>query len=163
MNKQVKKYLVIVGFELLTLVIITLIACGACKLQFLGRYHVGERGGMIWNTNLYSYNALAYIAGLVLFLGLSFFVYNQLLKKQIAKLVEFNIWLRLLIILIGAACCFGMLFAILIVVLYELGLAGDMVPGILIEITMVGWPVIVALFLAGDVLRKIKKKAVVEK
>ncbi len=147
------KYLKFFGMECLYLLSLIAAAIFSSLVQFIGRKHIRAISSFIFSGVEYRYNVLAYLAGTLLFGGYIFLTYKKFVKKQEEKIAEFQWWFKLLMILVTLLFCVAMFFCFVMEAFIILGFGDNMVPTILSMVTVIGWPVVTAVYIVAIIIR----------
>lgn len=143
----------IIGKESLFMLFVTVIACISGGIQFLGRKYVRSSSGIIFSGDVYRYNYFMYIIGLIVYFIVFILVYRKYIEKYVLEIREEKTGTKILICLVCIFFAFVMFFALVFCMFAILGLGDDMIPGILMTITGIGWPAVTALYICVDVFK----------
>lgn len=150
-----KKYLLFLVYELIYIIMTDVVLGGACYLQYIGKSYLKSTSGFSFNIldipftlryGVYSYNFLAYSAGLLIFAGIALFNYKLLLSSYEArdtfrKMSDSQAKWAWQIVLINCIFLAAELFAVSF-----LNLALDSItPRFAALITIAGWPLLIAI------------------
>ena len=142
--------------ELLFLLIAVALAVASAMIQTIGKEFSGKSSSFIFSSKNYDYNVLAYLLGMVLFLGGMWVAYHFLLKKCMVALTEdggTRVIFGVLAFLISAAMMAAnafMLFAMM-------GMGSSLKPDWMMLFTVIGWPIITFAFMIGMMILEIRK------
>lgn len=153
MRRKTKQYFKIIGIESIMMVFTIMNADISCMIQFLGRLHVRHYSGF-FSGDVYRYNLFTYIIGIALYFGLFVFLYKKIMEKRVIHLVAYSIPFRILAWVICVLWAFVMFVTQTVVVFLKLGLGDIMEPEFMIWISVIGWPVVTALLIGMDIIRK---------
>ncbi len=158
-----KKYFRLLGTECLYLLATILAAMVGNMIQFIGREYIGEHSSFIFRGDVYKYNTFAYITGIFVFAEFVLLCHKRIVKKFTGNISDLHPALKVSYMLVVPL--FGVLmFMSLLSELYFLLETGDaMSPEILFGITVVGWPVIMSVYMIILIALKWKKSEVEEK
>lgn len=128
----------------------------ACFVQLVHAEIAGYSAGVLFSDWLYEYNLIFYALGMVLFLLPLFFGYTFMLKKEMLKIRERNIYTKILFFLIVVifdfAALMGEAYALM-----TLAWPDDIRPRVLLYFTWFGWPIILLIFMIAMFVKNIKK------
>jgi len=116
-------------------------------LQTVGRTYLGDYSSFIWSGSEYSYNAIFYILGIILFVGSLVLGYRYFLKKWIVPFRDQSIPVRIVFIVLALLFSILMLAAVVFALFTVVGMNDNMRPEILMVITVLGWPILTFVFL----------------
>ena len=142
-----KEKLKMFGAEAIYLLAATMVAALAAAIQTVGRTYIGDYSSFIWSGSEYSYNAIFYILGIILFVGSLVLGYRYFLKKRIVPFRDQSIPVRIVFIVLALLFAILMLAAVVFALFTVVGMNDNMRPEILMEITVFGWPILTFVFL----------------
>ncbi len=138
--------------ELLFLLIAIALAAVAAMIQTIGKEFSGKSSSFIFSSTNYDYNILAYILGMVLFLGGLWVVYHFLVKKYMTALGE-DSGIRVAFGLLAFIFSAAMLAAIVFTLFAMVGMASNLKPDWMMLFTVIGWPILTFAFMIGMMIR----------
>ena len=142
--------------EILFLLITVALAAVAAMIQTIGKEFSGKSSSFIFSSKNYDYNVLAYLLGMVLFLGGMWVAYHFLLKKRMVALTEdggTRVIFGVLAFLISAA----MLAANAFTLFAMMGMGSSLKPDWMMLFTVIGWPIITFAFMIGMMILEMRK------
>ncbi|MBR1528074.1 MAG: hypothetical protein IJ642_02080 [Oscillospiraceae bacterium] len=144
-----KLYLKFLGLECLYLLVTIVIACVSAMIQMIGRGYTGDYADIIFSGANYSYHFFFYILGFCIYAGYLIFSYQYFLSERIDILDTCSIKIRILYILIALLFSVLMMIALVFVFLFILGLTDNMKPEILMNFTVFGFPLAMAVYMTA--------------
>ncbi len=149
----------ILGFECLYTLLMIVTSVVFNLIQFAGKKLIASNQGTIFGGNDYRYNPIAYIAGLLLFGFTLWFLYDWVLKKHLAGIVNTGLIFKTCYSLLSAFFCIVMFFVMIVEYLFILGFNDNIYPELLSFITAFGWPAVTFIFtVVMMILASLKKE-----
>lgn len=158
MNKQTWK---LIGFETLYLVVVFVLTMIGNYITFIGKKYDHSYSGIIFSGKYYTYNIFAYVLGTVFFFVPAYFSYRYILQKRMSILGESKLIARIAFFIVALLMLFAIFVAIAMEMFLILGLGDDIGPSVLFVLIM-GWPIVVAIFMGILAFRPYKTECMEE-
>lgn len=146
----------LLGMEVLYSLIGTAIALIAYTMQQVGREHIGNHSSFIFAGEDYQYHPIAYLTGIVVFVGTLAFLYRFLLREKTDLLKEKGIALKLIWVVIALFFALAQLLGLAATAFMILGFGDNMTPDWLFLLTHFGWPIGYFGFMTGIMIMKVR-------
>lgn len=142
-----KDKLKLLGIEILYMLSVLIVSTIANPVQFLGKKIISSEGGVLDFGIDYGYNPIAYIAGLVIFVGYIWFSYSKV-YKQFADLTLKNGPVYIIAYIFNAVLIAIVMFLVMAFeLLFLLTFDNNILPELLQFITMICWPLLLLIFM----------------
>ena len=152
--KQGKIFFRLIGYESLYMLLATLAACGSALLQTLFKRFAYHYSSFIFSGSNYYYNVFMYILGIVIYFSAAYFLYKKY-RERFESVTELNILLRIAAWIVFLLWGFIMMISELMVLFaLVLGLTNNLIPEILLYISIIGWPIVTVVFFGVLYIRK---------
>lgn len=149
----------LIAFESIYMLIVIAIACACSLLQIVNKRFDSTYSSFIFSGTNYKYNYLFYFLGFVLFITISFVTYKLVFAKYFDLISQINIGFKIIswvvLVIFSALMVLCITFVLFVTVL---GLSANLLPDSLFIITVVGWPVIILVFLTVEIIRRSSTK-----
>ena len=142
--------------EILFLLITVALAAVAAMIQTIGKEFSGKSSSFIFSSKNYDYNVLAYLLGMVLFLGGMWVAYHFLLKKCMVALTEDG-GTRVIFGVLAFLISVAMLAANAFTLFAMMGMGSSLKPDWMMLFTVIGWPIITFAFMIGMMILEMRK------
>ena len=157
MSNKTKEYLKIIGIECVFMIFTIIIAGICCAIQFIGKKYVEHWSGSVFNGDVYRYNYVMYVIGILLYFVSLIFVYKKLLSQVIGKLVNYHYLLIIIAWILCPLWVFIMLYSQLIIATVNLNLWNNMESTTMILVTIIGWPIISGILFTFYIIKSLIK------
>ena len=157
MSNKTKEYLKIIGIECLFMIFTIIIAGICCAIQFIGKKYVDHWSGSVFNGDVYRYNYIMYVIGILLYFVSLLFVYKRFLARVICKLGNFHFLLIIIAWILCPLWVFIMLYSQLIITTVNLNLWNYMESTTMILVTIIGWPIISGILFTFYIIKSLIK------